>query len=72
MNSHKQSPPLLPKSKSREVRKLEKERDLALDRLLRMKAKQKRKKIQKQRQTLGRQVFNLAMRHTQAVIDGEI
>ena len=71
MNLQKQSPPLLPK-KSREIRKLEGERDRALDRLLRFKTRRKQKKLLRQRQTLGRQVVSLTVKHTQALIDGEI
>ena len=69
----RQSPTLLPrKSKNREIRKLEGERDRALGRLLRFKTRRKEKKIRRQRQTLARQVVNLTIRHTQALIDGEI
>lgn len=71
MKPQKQS--LLPSPrKSREVKKLEAERDRAKGQLLKMKAKKKRKKVERQRQTLGRQVVNLTVRHTQALIDGEI
>jgi len=73
MKSPKQSQTLLPgKSKSRELRKLEGERDRALGRLQTMKTTRKRKKARRQRQTLGRQVLNLTIRTTQALIDGEI
>lgn len=72
MNLPKQSPlPSQPK-KSREVRKLEVERDRAQGALLKIKAKRKQKKVQRQRQTLGRQVVSLTVKHTQALIDGEI
>ena len=73
MTSQKQSLILLPsKSKSREVRKLERERDRALGRLHQLKATRKKKKLLRQRQTLGRQVVNLTIDHTQALIGGEI
>ncbi len=73
MISPRQSPIPLPSSrKSREIRKLERERDRALGRLQTMKATRKRKKLGRQRQTLGRQLVNLTIRHTQALIDGEL
>lgn len=72
MNLPKQSLPLLPKHKSREIRKLEGERDRALERLLRFKKKKKQKKEKRQRQTMARQLVSLTVRHTQALIDGEI
>ena len=73
MNSPNKSPTLLPhKRKNRELRKAETERDRALGRLNTMKATRKRKKVRRQRQTLGRQVFNLTVRHTQALTEGEI
>lgn len=58
--------------KSREVRKAEAERDRALGRLYTMKATKRKKKLLRQRQTLGRQLVSLTIRHTQALIDGEI
>jgi len=58
--------------KSREIRKVEKERDRALGRLHKFKAKRKEKKTRRQRQTLARQVVSLTMQTTQAVIDGGI
>ena len=73
MNSASKSlKPSEPKSKSREVRKLEAERDRAQGALLRIKTRRKEKKIRQQRQTLGRQVVNLTIRHTHALVDGEI
>lgn len=72
-NSLTKSRPLLPRqSQSREVRKLEAERDRVLGRLHKMKATKKRKKLLRSRQTLGRQVVNLTILTTEAVIDGEI
>lgn len=58
--------------KSREVRKVEKERDRALGRLNKLKTKHKEKKSRRQRQSLSRQVVSLTMLTTQAVIDGEV
>ena len=72
MKSQKQSPLPSQKSKSREVKKLEAERDRALGRLHKIKVKRKGKKLLRQRQTLSRQVVSLTVRHTQALIDGEI
>jgi len=73
MNSQKQSLILLPRTrKSREVRKLETERDRALGRLYKLKATRKKKKLLRQRQTFARQVVTLTIRQTQALIDGEI
>lgn len=73
MKSHNGLPrPSQPQRKSREVKKLETERDRLQGRLLKIKTKRKQKKGQRQRQTLGRQVVNLTVRHTQALIDGEI
>jgi len=60
------------KHNSREIRKLEGERDRALGRLHKLKAKRTQKKAQRRRQTLARQVVSLTMQTTQALIDGEI
>ena len=60
------------KHKSREIRKVENERDRALGRLHKLKTKRKEKKARRQRQTLARQVISLTMQTTQALIDGEI
>ena len=60
------------KPKSREIRKVERERDRALGRLHKLKAKRKEKKSRRQRQTLARQVVSLTIQTTQALIDGEI
>lgn len=73
MTLQAQSPKHSPRKRiSREVRKAERERDNALGRLQKLKTTRKRKKARRQRQTLGQQMLNLTMRHTQAVIDGEI
>lgn len=72
MKSQKRSLTPLPKSQGRELRKLQGERDRALGRLLKMETRRKEKKVQQRRQALGRQVVNLTIRHTQALIDGEI
>lgn len=73
MSSPRLSPTHLPsKRKSREVKKLEGERDRALGRLMKLKATRKKKKLRRQRQTLGRQVLNLTIAHTRALIEGEI
>ena len=71
------SPRLLPthlpsKRKSREVRKLEGERDRALGRLVKLKATRKKKKTRRQRQTLCSQFLKLTFDLTRALIDGEI
>ena len=58
--------------KSRELRKVEGERDRVQARLLRFKTKRKEKKSRRQRQTLTRQVVSLTMQTTQALINGEI
>ncbi len=71
MTLQKQSPLPL-KRKSREVKKLEGERDRALGRLNKIKTKRKAKKSRQQRQTLAGKVVSLAAKHTQALIDGEI
>ncbi len=69
-----QSPTHLPSKskKSREVKKLEGERDRALGRLVKLKSTRKKKKLRRQRQTLGRQMLNLTIAHTRALIEGEI
>ncbi len=63
--------PLPAQSKSREVRKLEGQRDRALGRLHKLKATGRQKKAKRRRQTLAWQVVNLTRKTTQDVIDGE-
>ncbi len=66
-----QPPPLVPR-KSRGVRKVEGERDRALERLTRFKAKKRQKKARRRRQSLSRQVVSLTLQTTRAIIDGEV
>lgn len=68
----KSAKPSDPKRKSKDLRKVEGQRDRALGRLLNIKATKKRKKARRQRRILGRQVVSLTIRHTQALFDGEI
>jgi len=68
----KQSPTPSTRKKSREVRKVEGQRDRALGRLQKFKAKGRTKKVQRRRQTLARKVVSLTRQTTQAVINGEI
>lgn len=70
--SAKQSQTPSPKHKSREIRKVEGERDRALGRLHKIKSKRKQKKAQRYRNTLAMQVVSLTMETTRALSDGEI
>lgn len=58
--------------KPREFRKLERQRDSALTRLSKLKAKQRNKKTVRQRRILGRKLVNLTTRSLEGLLKGEL